>query len=154
MCSSDLYQTYVDEILRRHDDDLPADMDMESERDQELIVRTALYAQGRSDKQVDRWIRTLKEDGELQQEAEEYYQEFQERKRKRAQEMADKQAERARQEVEKRKKLRMEVAELVSFTDDVQGVKLSSDDKKSLPGSLRRQNLRDRRFHSSRQIHT
>lgn len=130
------YQTYVDEILRRHDDDLPADMDMESERDQELIVRTALYAQGRSDKQVDRWIRTLKEDGELQQEAEEYYQEFQERKRKRAQEMADKQAERARQEVEKRKKLRMEVAELVSSTDDVQGVKLSSDDKKSLPSYM------------------
>lgn len=130
------YQTYVDEILRRHDDDLPVDMDLQSERDQELIVRTALYAQGRSDKQVDRWIRTLKEDGELQQEAEEYYQEFQERKRKRAQEMADKQAERARQELEKRKKLRMEVAELVGSTDDVHGVRLSSDDKKSLPSYM------------------
>lgn len=129
-------RTYINDVLRQRGDELPDDVNLDSEDGQELAVRTMLIAKGLDDEIVEATVESLRVKGTMREVAEQYQKECHERRRQQADRLAAEQEARVRQERERRRKLRQDVAEAIGSMTEVGGLAITSEDRQSLPGYI------------------
>lgn len=129
-------RTYINDVLRQQGDELPEHVNLDTEDGQELAVRTMLIAKGLDDEIVEATVESLRVKGTMREVAEQYQKECQERRLQQADRLAAEQEARVRQERERRRKLRVDVAETIGAMDEVGGLAITSEDRQSLPGYI------------------
>lgn len=124
---------FINDIVNNRPKVLSANMDLSDPRNQELVIRTQLYADGYDDDFVDTQIDFLKDNGRMELTAKAHYKRWEKMEEARHQQMAKQQREAVQAEKERRRKLRNEVHEMVATKEAIGGVKLTPKDKKHLP---------------------
>ena len=108
-------------------------MDMTDEKNQETMVRNKLKAENFDDDYISSEIEHLKESGRLEKASRIYYDKWEAKFKEEETNLAASQAESVRQAKEAKRKQKQSVTAFINEAKDIQGVKITSADKKLLP---------------------
>lgn len=120
---------------------LSANLDLNDETNQELVIQTQLLADGYDQEYIDSQIEFFKDSGKLRAVALSHFKRWEKQEAQRQEQMAQRQREQALAEREDRRKRKVEFAELINLNPVIDGVKLSHQDKMSLPTYLTERNI-------------
>lgn len=120
---------------------LSANLDLNDEANQELVIQTQLLADGYDQEYIDSQIEFFKDSGKLRSVALAHFKRWEKQEAQKQEQMAQRQREQALAEREDRRKRKVEFAELINLNPVIDGVKLSHQDKMSLPTYLTERNI-------------
>lgn len=115
---------------------ITADMDMSVDANKELVVKDQLKAAGYDDEDITTQIDFLKDSGKLDAMADKHFEKWktQDEENKKAKFKA--QEEKVKADKVSRRKFKNELTTMIKETEEVNGIKLSKDDKKTLPSYM------------------
>ena len=112
------------------------DMDLEDETNQMSVIRLQKQAEGEDSETTETYIEFLKDSGKLKSMSEKVHAKLLENKNKVAKAEADRQAKIKEQNKKNERLFKKELTEFVNTTEQINGVALTKNDKKTLPNYM------------------
>lgn len=121
---------------------ISADMDLENESNQETVVKAMLKDEGYDDEYIDTQLEFLKDSNKLKAIAEKKLDVWKTKNQKEQAKLLEDQAKAQAKQKEDLRKEKVRLSTLLSEKDEVQGIKLSKQDKKDLPSYILDRNIK------------
>ena len=133
---------FLGTITKQNQVGITADLDLETESNQELVVKAMLKEQGFDDEYIDTNLEFLKDSGKLKMTAEKQFGVWKTNNQKQQEAILKQQEETIRKNKENIRKEKAKLSTLLGEVDEVKGLKLSKIDKKELPSYILDRNLK------------
>lgn len=124
---------YLSALQSRGSDKISKDIDLEDEKNQELVVRHKLAAQGEEDEDIETQIEFLKEKGKLGDVAEKHFSKWVKESEDEEKAFAENQKNARKVAKENQIKFKKEISSLLQEKDEIYNLKFSDTEKKELP---------------------
>lgn len=132
---------FIHEVIAKQPSHLSPDLDLTNPANQELVIRTQLASEGYDDEYIDSQIEFLNTNGKLENAAQNHFNKWKKAQEEQQQLMMKQQREAARSEQEGRRKLKARMADFVNSLDDIQGVKITTQDRREIPSYMSDRNI-------------
>lgn len=117
------------------------DLDLEDEKNQELVVRYKLQAQGEDEEDINTQIEFLKEKGKLEDTANKHFNKIIEDLDKEAEALVERQKKAKKEAKENQIKFKKEISTILEEKKEIKNLKFSDQDKKELPDYISNQSV-------------
>ena len=131
----------IHEVIAKQPNHLSPDLDLANPVNQEMVIRTQLASEGYDDEYIDSQIEFLNTNGKLENAAQNHFNKWKKAQEEQQQLMMKQQREAARSEQEGRRKLKARMADFVNSLDDIQGVKITTQDRREIPSYMSDRNI-------------
>lgn len=111
-------------------------MDLSDEKNQEAIVRASMNADGHDPEYIDSQVQFLKDSKNLAKISKKSYKVWEKEEKHREKALLEEQVAARQADKERRKEVRSNVSKIIGEQEDFNGMKLTRDDKRSLPGYM------------------
>lgn len=124
---------FFNTIAKQNEVGITPDIDLSEEANQELVIRNHLKSEGYDEDYIESQIEFLKDSNKLERIAEVHFNKWKKNYEKERAKLVEEQKERERREKENRREFKKEITNFINETENLNGLKLSKEDKKVLP---------------------
>lgn len=132
---------FIHEVIAKQPSHLSPDLDLTNPMNQEMVIRTQLASEGYDDEYIDSQIEFLNTNGKLENAAQNHFNKWKKAQEDQQQLMMKQQREAAKSEQEGRRRLKARMADFVNSLDDIQGVKITTQDRREIPSYMSDRNI-------------
>lgn len=128
--------SYISKLRDKGLGTITKDLDLDEEKNQILVVKQRLLAQGEDEDDVEDQIEFLKEKGKLADAAEKHFSKWKKEVEKSEEDLVESQKKIKKQNKENQIKFKSDISKILSEKEEIQNLKFSQSDKKDLPNYI------------------